>query len=74
MNRSARTILISTIALVIAARPVVAQTAPTELEMGDVIQREISVGEVHPFSVDMDADQFLLAVVEQRGVDVAITA
>lgn len=74
MNRSARTILVSTIALVIATRPAVAQTAPTELEMGDVIQRDISVGEVHAFSVDMDADQFLLAVVEQRGADVAITA
>jgi CubicO group peptidase (beta-lactamase class C family) len=42
--------------------------------MGDVIQRDISVGEVHAFSVDMDADQFLLAVVEQRGADVAMTA
>ena len=56
------------------AAPVFAQTGSTQLGVGEPVVREISAGESHAFSVNMNTDQFLMAVVDQRGIDVTITA
>ena len=42
------------------------------LEPGKPIERELSGGQSHSYQVTLAADQYLLAVVEQRGIDVLV--
>jgi hypothetical protein len=43
------------------------------LEPKTPIQREMAGGETHSYQIILDKDQYLHAVVDQRGVDVAVT-
>jgi len=51
-----------------------AQTAAQALQLGQPIEREISGGMSHSYRVQLESGQFLFAVVEQRGIDIVITA
>jgi CHAT domain-containing protein len=55
--------------------PTSAQTTPDirQLEQGKPIERELAGGEVHAYSVQMTEGQFLSVIVDQRGIDVAVT-
>ena len=51
-----------------------AQTGACEaIPFGTAIDREMSGGEKHCFSFNLEAGQFVQAVVEQRGIDVIVT-
>ena len=43
------------------------------LEPERPVARDLNAGESHTYKVALDADQLMIAVVEQRGVDVAMT-
>ena len=43
------------------------------LEPGKPIERELAGGEAHPYRLALGADQFCHIVVDQRGIDVAVT-
>ncbi|MDQ2855561.1 MAG: hypothetical protein M3R68_04475, partial [Acidobacteriota bacterium] len=49
-----------------------AQRDPGALQSGVPIERTISMGQTHSFTVNMEQDQFLQLVVEQRGIDVVV--
>ena len=42
------------------------------LEPGKPIERELAGGQSHSYQITLAADQYLLAVVEQRGIDVVV--
>jgi len=44
-----------------------------ELEQGKPIERELAGGEVHAYSIQLTAGQFLSVVVDQRGIDVVVS-
>jgi CHAT domain-containing protein/predicted negative regulator of RcsB-dependent stress response len=46
--------------------------ASQPLEQGKPIERELKGGEVHVYSVQLKADQFLNLIVDQRGIDVVV--
>jgi tetratricopeptide (TPR) repeat protein len=48
-------------------------TQPVKLEAGKPIEREMKGAEEHVYSVDIDSQQYIDAVVEQRGIDVEVT-
>src|SRR2546421_1712612 len=52
-----------------------AQNAPEvrELEQGKPVERELAGGEVHAYSIRTTEGQFLSVIVDQRGIDVAVT-
>ncbi len=43
-----------------------------ELELGKPIERELAGGEVHAYSIQLTAGQFLGVIVDQRGIDVVV--
>jgi tetratricopeptide (TPR) repeat protein len=43
-----------------------------KLEVGKPIEREMKGGDWHTYEIKLEADQFLSAVVEQRGIDVVV--
>lgn len=43
-----------------------------ELHLGQPIERELKGGETHSYRVDLQAGQFMHAVVEQKGIDVVV--
>ena len=49
-----------------------ADTEVRTLEPGSTIARELNAGEVHVFQIALEAEQFLRAVVNQRGIDVVV--
>ncbi len=49
------------------------QPPPQILESGKAVEREIAGGESHTFQIKLTAGQFMRVVVEQKGLDVAIT-
>ncbi|MFN0280180.1 MAG: CHAT domain-containing protein [Pyrinomonadaceae bacterium] len=49
-----------------------AQSDIRPLALGQPIERELKGGEVHSYSLTMQAGQFLNVVVEQKGIDVAV--
>ncbi len=51
-----------------------AQSAPVLLERGKPIERQIAGGEAHNYRVALAAGQFLLVVVDQRGIDLVVSA
>ena len=56
--------------------PVSAQNGadkPVALEPGKAVERELHGGEMHSYGIQAQAGQFLHAVVEQLGIDVALT-
>lgn len=44
-----------------------------QLEQGKAIEREMLSGEVHAYSTQLTAGQFLGVIVDQRGIDVVVT-
>ena len=50
------------------------QASITPLQPGKVIERQMSGGQTHSYSVTLDTGQFLRAVFDQRGIDIAVTA
>ncbi|MBK7601960.1 MAG: hypothetical protein IPJ07_26935 [Acidobacteria bacterium] len=54
-----------------AEKPI--QQDSTPLSPDFVIERELKGGETHTFQVSLVAGQFLYAVIDQRGIDVAVT-
>jgi CHAT domain-containing protein/Tfp pilus assembly protein PilF len=46
---------------------------PQPLTQGKPIERELKGGEVHSYSLTLQAGQFLNVVVEQKGIDVVVT-
>ncbi|HEX6043830.1 MAG TPA: PPC domain-containing protein [Pyrinomonadaceae bacterium] len=51
----------------------VAQTAPSALQTGNPIERTITAGQTHTYTVSADENNFVQVAVEQRGVDVIVT-
>jgi len=50
-----------------------AATGDEELKKGLVINKRISPGESHHYTVNLKKDQFLLLILDQEGIDVSIT-
>lgn len=48
------------------------QAQAQRIEPGRAVERELKDGEVHQYQVEMEAGQFLHAIVEQRGIDVMV--
>ncbi len=48
------------------------QSAVRKLEVGKPIERELKGGESHTYEIVLEPGQFLNAVIEQRGIDVAV--
>jgi tetratricopeptide (TPR) repeat protein len=56
----------------------VSHTAPgqqeaLELQAGATFERELAGGEIHAYTITLNAGQYLHVVVEQRGIDVVVT-
>src|SRR5262245_48426269 len=51
----------------------VSEQSAQKLEPGKPIEKRLAGGEAHGYSVAINAGQLLRAVIEQRGVDVAVT-
>src|SRR5712691_5822944 len=49
-----------------------AQSAATSLQPGTPIERALSAGQTHSYSVSLEQDQLLQLVVDQRGIDVVV--
>ena len=52
--------------------PLVAAQA-LSLEVGVVLERELAGGQSHTYSLTLEAGQYFRGVVEQRGIDVAVS-
>src|SRR5215475_11014651 len=48
------------------------QAQAQRIELGEHMERELKGGEVHQYQVEMEAGQFLHAIVDQRGIDVTV--
>jgi len=48
------------------------QAQAQRIEPGKPMERELKGGEVHQYQVEMEAGQFLNAIVDQRGIDVMV--
>jgi len=53
----------------------IAQTAVTrpELKLNEVVERELSKGQMHEYQVTLKAGEFMQVRVEQKGVDVVLS-
>lgn len=49
-----------------------AQTTSTPLELGKPVERELNGGQTHSYPIQLAANQFVYAVVIQRGIDVVV--
>jgi len=45
-----------------------------KLELGKPIERELKLGEIHSYEITLIAGQFVRVIVEQHGIDIAVTA
>src|SRR6185503_15935787 len=50
------------------------ENPPDSLQPGKLIQREIANGEAHSYALSLTAGQYADAAVNQKGVDVVVTA
>jgi hypothetical protein len=71
MRKSIGLLLLLPSLLFNAAR-VSAQVAATSLQPGTPIERTLSAGQTHTYNVNLEQDQLLQLVVEQRGIDVVV--
>ncbi len=51
-----------------------AQAGPTALQPGTPIERTLAAGQSHSYTINLEQDQFLRLVVDQRGIDVVVRA
>ncbi len=65
-----RRILLQLLVQLLATVAICAQT-PNELPLLTSVQRELKGGETHSFRIPLTSGQYLYAVVEQQGIDVA---
>ena len=64
---------LATLCLIISfLHTVSAQSNPTPLELGKTIERELSGGQTHVFSITLAAGQYAHAVAIQHGIDVVV--
>jgi hypothetical protein len=49
-----------------------AQVGPTSLQPGTPIERALAAGQSHSYTINLEQDQFLQLVVDQRGIDVVV--
>jgi CHAT domain-containing protein/Tfp pilus assembly protein PilF len=62
-----------TLSLVDSRTPAQSPPEIRQLEIGKPIERELRGGQSHVYEIQLSAGQYLSAVIEQRGIDVAIT-
>lgn len=43
---------------------------PNQLQVGKPVERELAGGDVHSYTIQLEANQYLNAVVEQKGIDI----
>ena len=78
MRRSRAVLLFFVLTSLLPIEPATAQSAvpfqsaPAPLQLGTPVERVISSGQVHTFSVQLQEDQYLQLVVDQRGIDVVV--
>ncbi|MBI4851749.1 MAG: tetratricopeptide repeat protein, partial [Acidobacteria bacterium] len=46
---------------------------PNQLQVNKVIERELAGGDLHSYTIKLEANQYLNAVVEQKGIDIVAT-
>jgi hypothetical protein len=61
-----------TFAVVPVPESALAQTQTPALTLGQPIEKELAAGESHSYGVNLEAGQFMFAVVNQRGIDVTV--
>ncbi|HJQ27102.1 MAG TPA: CHAT domain-containing tetratricopeptide repeat protein [Blastocatellia bacterium] len=68
-------VVLAALTLPLTASSTPAQSPPEirQLEIGKPIERELRGGQSHVYEVQLAAGQYLSAVIDQRGIDVAIT-
>src|SRR5260370_35416105 len=66
------TVLFSILTCVLPVPGTEAQIESGGLQVGIPVERTIASGQAHSFTVNLEADQFLRLVVDQRGVDVVV--
>src|SRR6185369_17071525 len=69
-------LLLATPALSIVLQTVVQTPKPPAsepLESGRTIEKTVSAGQTHSFTIDAKAGQYLHVIVDQRGVDLVVT-
>jgi hypothetical protein len=72
MRRLRVTLLFSILTSVLPLPGNEAQIESGGLQVGVPVERTIASGQAHGFTVNLEADQFLRLVVDQRGVDVVV--
>jgi len=72
MRRPRVTLLFSILICVLPIPGTEAQTESGGLQVGVPVERTISSGQAHSFTVNLEAEQFLQLVVDQRGIDVVV--
>ncbi len=72
MRRLRVTLLFSILTCVLPIPGTEAQTESGGLQVGVPVERTISSGQAHSFTVNLEAEQFLQLVVDQRGIDVVV--
>lgn len=65
------TLLLAVAVVAAPVRPAPAQDART-IRPGERVEREIAPGAVHAYALEVEADRFVVAAVEQRGADVSV--
>ncbi|KAF0242214.1 MAG: enterochelin esterase, partial [bacterium] len=45
---------------------------PNQLQLGKTIERELAGGDIHFYTLKLEANQYVNAVVEQKGIDVVL--
>src|SRR5436309_776184 len=71
--RQSRVILLFVILILLfPIQPATAQSGATSLQQGIPIERTLTRGQTHSFSISLEQDQFLELVVDQRGIDVLV--
>lgn len=70
MNKPTRLILASL--LTCFSFVITCAQSPTPLQPGTPIERELTRGQVHTFTIDLDENNLVQLVVEQKGIDVVI--
>ena len=71
--RQSRVVLLFVILIsLFPLQPATAQSGATSLQQGIPIERTLTRGQTHSFSISLEQDQVLELVVDQRGIDVVV--
>src|SRR4051812_3294841 len=66
------TLLLQLFILLCAAQAASAQADLTTLQTGIPVERTLAAGQSHTYSINLEPDQLLQLVVDQRGIDVVV--